>query len=190
MLFLSLFITPMAAAAFQSTHRQLSVSLDCSNKRCRAKQQTGAKTELSALSEATFFDGDLVAIRSNRFRQRPEEEEETRPRLCVVRSDGIFMPLCTREDDVETDLFADPREYENPYWATLQGDAVIGRYGEGFYGQRPVPSLGGGPGYGAQANEIWSISEEILTQITADNVEIPKLDVGIAHGEKARGGFF
>ena len=53
-----------------------------------------------------------------------------------------------------------------------------------------MPSLGGGPGYGADAQEIWSIEEEILTKLAEDGVELPILDVGIAHGEKARGGFF
>jgi len=67
---------------------------------------------------------------------------------------------------------------------------VAGTYGEGFYGQRPVPSLGGGPGYGAQADEIWSVEENMLDKIRADGVELPVLDVGIAHGEKARGGSY
>lgn len=61
-------------------------------------------------------------------------------------------------------------------------------YGEGWYGQRPVPSLGGGPGYGAEADEIWSVEEELFVQLDAEGVVVPMLDVGIAHGEKARGG--
>lgn len=134
-----------------------------------------------ALSQA-YLEGDLVSVR--------DPKNNDRLRLCVVRSEGIAMPLCKREDDVETDLFEDPREFENDFWRNVEDSCVIACYGEGFYGQRPVPSLGGGPGYGAQANEIWSISEATLMQLSADEVEIPILDVGIAHGEKARGGFF
>ena len=63
-------------------------------------------------------------------------------------------------------------------------------YGEGYYGQRPVPSLGGGPGYGAEADEVWSVTEDLLEEVRRDGVELPILDVGIAHGEKARGGSF
>jgi hypothetical protein len=68
-------------------------------------------------------------------------------------------------------------------------------YGVGWYGQRPVPSLGGGPGYGAEADEIWSIDEDVLEQILSGEedddgvvVDLPVIDVGMAHGEKARGG--
>ena len=87
-------------------------------------------------------------------------------------------------------LFSDPREYANKAWLEVVDDQVTGTYGEGWYGQRPVPSLGGGPGYGADANEIWSIGEDVLEQIKEDGVDLPVLDVGIAHGEKARGGSF
>lgn len=88
---------------------------------------------------------------------------------------------------METDLFLDPREGS---FSDLDDKEVTKYYGVGYYGQRPVPSLGGGPGYGADADEIWSIDEHILEQIRKDNVALPILDVGIAHGEKARGGAF
>ena len=71
---------------------------------------------------------------------------------------------------------------------------LIQCYGVGWYGQRPVPSLGGGPGYGAEADEVWSIDEDLLELILSGSmedgtvVEIPVIDVGMAHGEKARGG--
>mmetsp|Transcript_1403 Transcript_1403/g.3135 ORF Transcript_1403/g.3135 Transcript_1403/m.3135 type:complete len:107 (+) Transcript_1403:110-430(+) len=68
-------------------------------------------------------------------------------------------------------------------------DYEVAYYGVGWYGQRPVPSLGGGPGYGATADEIWSVEEEVLEMLLeVDGVEIPVIDVGMAHGEKARGG--
>ena len=111
--------------------------------------------------------------------------------MCVVRDDGSVVPLCTRQDDVETDLFADPRQYSNLFWQQgVMDEHVQGRYGEGFYGQRPVPSLGGGPGYGADADEGWSVTEDTLQQVRDDQVDVPVLDMGIAHGEKARGGSF
>jgi hypothetical protein len=119
------------------------------------------------------------------------EDSNHRPRLCAVILDGGVVPLCTRLDDVETDLFADPRQYADDFWTEgVTDDDVVHTYGEGFYGQRPVPSLGGGPGYGAAADEIWSTDLETLEAVAKDGVELPVLDVGIAHGEKARGGSF
>jgi hypothetical protein len=131
-----------------------------------------------ALSD-DFLESDLVAVRKS---------PDGTPRLCAVKPDGTVAPLCQRHDDVETDLFCDPREFSERFWENLTDEAVSGRYGEGFYGQRPVPSLGGGPGYGADADEIWSVSEDEIERIRSDGVELPVLDVGIAHGEKARGG--
>lgn len=133
------------------------------------------------LSDA-YLENDLVAI----VISSQEEQNSSPPRLCVVRPDGTVSPLCQHEDDVETDLFVDPRLSLDEQ---QQDDAsVTGTYGEGWYGQRPVPSLGGGPGYGAEADEVWSVDESILEKIKRDGVELPVLDVGIAHGEKARGG--
>lgn len=137
------------------------------------------RTSTWALSD-DFLENDLVAV---------QPPEASKPRLCVVRSDGSVSPLCTHEDDVVTDLFSDPRS-NIPLWSELTDEDVIGTYGEGWYGQRPVPSLGGGPGYGAEADEIWSVDEEVLEAVEKDGVEIPLLDVGISHGEKARGGAF
>jgi hypothetical protein len=142
---------------------------------------------LYALSDK-FMENDLIAVTCS-------SNNTSIARLCVVAQDGIVIPLCLHEDDVETDLFIDPREcYDNKktkFWSSRVDDDVYrdGKvYGEGFYGQRPVPSLGGGPGYGALADEIWSVSVELLETIRNDDIIIPILDVGIAHGEKARGG--
>jgi hypothetical protein len=144
-------------------------------------RSANTNTNNEALSN-DFLENDLVAI---------QKGETTAPRLCVVRPDATVAPLCVHEDDNETDLYIDPRCYEETFWEQeAQDEHVQGTYGEGWYGQRPVPSLGGGPGYGADALEIWSIDEEVLEQLAKDGVELPILDVGIAHGEKARGGFF
>jgi len=134
---------------------------------------------LCALSDA-YMENDLVAV---------HPPADSKPRLCVVRPYGTVLPLCRHEDDVETDLFSDPRSPIS-FWSELTDEDVKGTYGEGWYGQRPVPSLGGGPGYGAEADEIWSVDEEVLDQVAADGVEVPMLDVGISHGEKARGGAY
>ena len=94
----------------------------------------------------------------------------------------MVRPLCIHEDDVETDLFIDYRIYQDPFWIQdIVDDDILHNYGcIGFYGQRPVPSLGGGPGYGASADEIWSISIQVLDDIRTNNIDIPIIDVGIA----------
>lgn len=145
----------------------------------RRQQDTNV---LLALSEK-FLQDDIVSVWG------PTESETPRPRLCAVGSEGRVVPLCVHEDDVETDLFGDPRQFGDTFWTEIvSDDHVVGSYGEGYYGQRPVPSLGGGPGYGAEADEVWSISTETLQRVRDDNVRLPVLDVGISHGEKARGG--
>jgi hypothetical protein len=135
------------------------------------------------LSDA-YQDGDLVAVK--------HPTKGSNHRLCAVcGKHGSVIPLCIREDNVETDLFADPREFTELFWQKDVTDTdVTASFGEGFYGQRPVPSLGGGPGYGADADELWSVSFDTLGEIRSNGVDMPVLDVGIAHGEKARGGFF
>ena len=82
-------------------------------------------------------------------------------------------------------MHLDPRSDQN---IDIDDDAVIRCYGEGYFSQRVVPSLGGGPGYGAEANPVWTVDEDLLEELERDGVEIPTLDMGIAHGEKARGG--
>ena len=141
---------------------------------------------LKALSQK-YLENDLIAVRVECSEQ--DVKKQSYKRLCVVKPDGAGVyPLCQHADDMETDLYVDPRESDDDWTETLVDDDVIGTYGEGWYGQRVVPSLGGGPGYGAEADHIWSVDEEILENIRNDDVEIPMLDLGIAHGEKARGG--
>ena len=101
---------------------------------------------------------------------------------------GEVAPLCVRAAENENDLFFDPREASNGVWKSVTDDMVTGTFGEGFYGRRPVPCLGGGPGYGAQADELWTVSEDQLNAIREADIDLPVLDLGISHGEKARGG--
>lgn len=147
------------------------------------------------LLSSDYLENDLVAIArpSHDNNGRDSTTSTSPPRLCAVKPDGSVAPLCRKEDDVETDLFVDPREYAATFWTDdVSDEHVVGGtvYGEGFYGQRPVPSLGGGPGYGAEADDVWSVEEEVLEQIRRDGVLLPILDMGISHGEKARAGAF
>ncbi|CAJ1908333.1 unnamed protein product [Cylindrotheca closterium] len=143
-----------------------------------------AHSSTYALSD-DYLENDLVAVKPDK-----DDDSSSKSRLCVVKPDNTVVPLCRHEDDVETDLFIDPRCYEEEFWGKVEDESVVGSYGEGWYGQRPVPSLGGGPGYGAEAQEIWSVDEDLLIQLEEENVDLPVLDMGIAHGEKARGGAF
>jgi len=133
-------------------------------------------------------DDDLVALPIESS-EKPNDDKPLQLRLCVIRNQQFAFPLVRHEDDVDTDLFLDPKHTEsNIYLKDLELDEKVPYYGVGWYGQRPVPSLGGGPGYGADATEIWSIEEEALMKCLQDGVEVPFIDVGMAHGEKARGG--
>lgn len=89
---------------------------------------------LRALQE--HLEGDLVSL-------GPPLLQELR--LCAVRGDGGAVALCLRDDDVPTDLYADPRVQPLEPAAVADGD-VVKAYGEGVFSQRPIPSLGGGPG--------------------------------------------
>lgn len=145
---------------------------------CRIRR---IQSRIQVLS-SDFLENDLVTVK------RSSDEA---PRLCAVGQDNNVIPLCQRADDDETTLFADPRESSDGFWMDPPGDEVVTqRYEEAWYGQLPVPSLGGGPGYGAEADETWTTTDEVLEQVHSDGVEIPVLDMGIAHGEKARGGAF
>jgi hypothetical protein len=129
-------------------------------------------------------DDDLVALPL----ALSDASDDTSLRLCVIRNQQYVFPLVRHEDDVETDLFLDPKHAESNISLRDFEVEKLPYYGVGWYGQRPVPSLGGGPGYGAPANEIWTIEQDMLDKCLEDGVKIPYIDVGMAHGEKARGG--
>ena len=108
-----------------------------------------ALSTLLALSDA-YLENDLVSVKvPDRLLVKDETSSDndiSTTRLCVVRPDATVAPLCRHEDDVDTDLFVDPRTMEDAFWQDVTDDAIVSTYGEGWYGQRPVPSLGGGPG--------------------------------------------
>lgn len=137
------------------------------------RQSRPEHQRFQALSDK-YFENDLVSVQIDQS-----------IRLYVVRPDATITPLCTHADDNPTDLYVDPRSKGG---IDIDDDSIVKYYGEGWYSQRVVPSLGGGPGYGAEADDVWSVEEQVMEQLMADAVEIPTLDLGIAHGEKARGG--
>jgi hypothetical protein len=100
---------------------------------------------LSALSNA-YLENDLVSVKvpprllvtDNNNKKEPDMDHGYR--FCVVRQDSTVVPLCRHEDDVETDLFIDPRTLADQYWQKVTDDTIGKTYGEGWYGQRPVPS--------------------------------------------------
>lgn len=164
----------------------------CSGWAFSGHQRAPGSTRRHSLS-SEYLENDLIAIQIPTKVDGGDDNSSTAatlPRLCAVRPDGGVYPLCKHEDDVETDLFVDPRVSSQAWTEDVIDADVTSTYGEGWYGQRPVPSLGGGPGYGAEADPVWSIDEDILERLQEDGVELPVLDVGIAHGEKARGGAF
>ena len=106
-------------------------------------------------------DDDLVALPFDGYLDStmlPNDDSDSNGslRLCVVRNGRCAYPLIRHEDDSETDLFLDPRHVdlaialgEISTWSDVGLGVSIGEenyYGMGYYGQRPVPSLGGGPG--------------------------------------------
>ena len=150
-----------------------------------------------------YLENDLVSIRppakfasiinnknsNSNNKNDGQDDDLISPILCVVHPDSGIHPLCTHEDDNETDLFIHPKLAYLPWTdEEIQDEDIIELYGEGWYGQRVVPSLGGGPGYGASADDVWTVDVDLLNKVKNDGVVIPNLDLGIAHGEKARGG--
>jgi hypothetical protein len=104
---------------------------------------------LSALSEA-YLENDLVSVKvpsrlqvmdsNNNENNNEQDTDNYGYRFCVVHRDATVVPLCRHEDDVETELFIDPRMLRDEYWQEVTDDAIGKTYGEGWYGQRPVPS--------------------------------------------------
>ena len=70
---------------------------------------------LCASSQEEYFENDLVSVRRTRTSPSDDSEDSVdlssdAPRLCVVLQDGSFHPLCAHEEELETDLYLDPRE--------------------------------------------------------------------------------
>jgi hypothetical protein len=88
----------------------------------------------------SYLENDLVAVkvpsRLSATKEGSDSQKHQQPtRLCVVRQDCTVLPLCQHEDDVETDLFIDPRTAEDTFYEDISDEDVLKVYGEGFYGQ-------------------------------------------------------
>lgn len=136
------FTTPLLS------NRQSSISseLSLTNRLHHNRQFSSCtSTTLPALSD-DYLENDLVAVKVPERLLADKESSSCTTRFCVVRPDATVAPLCRHEDDVDTDLFVDPRTMGDAFWSQVSDEDISQHYGEGWYGQRPVPSLGGGPG--------------------------------------------
>ena len=85
----------------------------------------------------------------------------------------LVQPLCIREQG-STEWYLDSRVEP----LNLAEDAII-RIMDTYPSQRPVPSLGGGIGYGADALDCWELQEEL-----DDKCAIPIEDTGMGFHQK------
>jgi len=63
----------------------------------------------------------------------------------------VLQPLCVREEG-STEWYADSRVEP----VAVAADAIV-RVMDTFPSQRPIPSLGGGIGYGAEGVDCWEL---------------------------------
>eukprot|EP00536_Pseudo-nitzschia_multiseries_P019602 jgi/Psemu1/61763/gm1.61763_g len=146
---------------------------------------------LRALSE--YYENDVVSVRLDRDGWSPsqspsqsqsEATDGSPPRLCVVTQYGGIAPLCTHEDDNPTDLHVDPRVKSN---SNVNGGDEIDSEN---IDDSCVVSVTGRGIIRSGSSRPWVVDpdEDVLEEIMKDGVHVPSLDMGIAHGEKARGG--
>ena len=76
---------------------------------------------LQALSDQ-YLENDLVSVQVP-YRLLVNSDKDG-CRLCVVRPDNTVLPLCRHEDDVDTDLFMDPRTLDDSFWNDISDDVV------------------------------------------------------------------
>ena len=74
------------------------------------------------------------------------------------------------EDEV---MLVEDEQFEEPIQCQGGIESIID---DVFYGQLPVPSLGGGVGYGATAVECWTLVRDQVP----DGVDVPVSDAGVA----------
>ena len=74
------------------------------------------------------------------------------------------------EDEV---MLVEDEAFEEPIQCQGGIESIID---DVFYGQLPVPSLGGGVGYGATAVECWTLVRDQVP----DGVDVPVSDAGVA----------
>jgi len=83
------------------------------------------------------------------------------------------QPLCVREIG-STEWYPDSRA--EPLY--LESDQIV-KVMDTYPSQRPIPSLGGGIGYGAEAVDCWELQEEVSSECA-----IPFEDTGMGFHQK------
>jgi len=103
-----------------------------------------------------------------------QHEPKTKGLAALIDADSLVVQLlCVREQGSK-ELYADSRVA--PF--TLD-EANIVRVLDVYPSQRPIPSLGGGIGYGAEAVDCWELQEDI-----DDDVALPFEDTGMGFHQK------
>ena len=100
-------------------------------------------------------------------------------RLGVVKAEmsctAWVQPLVEQGADQGDDdcMLVEDESFEEPVQVQGGIEAVLD---DVYYGQLPVPSLGGGVGYGATAVECWTLVRDQVP----DGVDVPVSDAGVA----------
>ena len=100
-------------------------------------------------------------------------------RLGVVKAEmsctAWIHPLVEQGADQGEDevMLVEDEAFEEPIQCQGGIESIID---DVFYGQLPVPSLGGGVGYGATAVECWTLVRDQVP----DGVDVPVSDAGVA----------
>eukprot|EP00288_Rhodomonas_lens_P017849 CAMPEP_0177713726 /NCGR_PEP_ID=MMETSP0484_2-20121128/13091_1 /TAXON_ID=354590 /ORGANISM="Rhodomonas lens, Strain RHODO" /LENGTH=133 /DNA_ID=CAMNT_0019225631 /DNA_START=298 /DNA_END=700 /DNA_ORIENTATION=+ len=106
------------------------------------------------MSAGPFFEKDCVEF----FIPSPLKDKYDKPKMLgaiVDENELLVQPLCVREEG-SNEFYSDSRE--EPF--VLEEDQII-RIMDTYPSQRPIPSLGGGIGYGAEAVDVWELQEEL-----------------------------
>ena len=103
--------------------------------RPKQQQQQQPSSLLHRVLSDSYLENDLVAVKIPSRLSTSDSQNQQPTRFCVVRQDCTVLPLCQHEDDVETDLFIDPRTAEDKFYGDISDEDVLKVYGEGFYGQ-------------------------------------------------------
>jgi len=157
------------------------VALICSRKSAQAlihsrKYATdlfhNSRTRLRAGCDAV--EGDVVA-----FEVPPSYEGAGGRRLGVVTAEmsctAWVHPLVEQgaEQGQEQITLVEDEAYEEPMQVQ---EGILAVLDDVYYGQLPVPSLGGGIGYGATAVECWTLERSKIP----DGVDVPVSESGVA----------
>ncbi|KAJ1475120.1 hypothetical protein T484DRAFT_1969022 [Baffinella frigidus] len=91
----------------------------------------------------------------------------------IMGGGAWVQPLCFREEG-SRELYTDSREEA----VEVAEDGLV-RIVDTYPSQRPIPSLGGGIGYGADAVDCWELQEDV-----GADVSVPIEDTGMGFHQK------